>query len=140
MAKTNMSKQTKLIRQIRQNIVQEQAVYLLHDFAGAETDELRQAIMWLVDNLELIEIAPDMYTPSRVNRLTRKVMPSHSLDSIVIAVLERHRVPYEFYGLTKTYLEGKANQIPAKMQIRTFEKLPFTIAVNGEDITPTYKS
>lgn len=67
-----------------------------------------------------------MYAKARRNRINSRLMIASpgGPDAVLIATLDRLKVPYELKGLTAAYAAGKSTQIPAFMEVKPKSVFP----------------
>lgn len=96
------------------------SVFLRNDFKDiADYDQVGRALRNLVSAGLLMKIAYGVYVRARVNRITGKLMPDNpaGADGVVIEVMEKLGVDYEFDKLSNSSLLGESTQIPAKVKV-----------------------
>ena len=96
------------------------SVFLRSDFKDiADYDQVGRAIRKLVCEGLLMRIGYGLYVRARVNRITGDQMPDNpaGADGVVIEVMEKLGVDYQFDKLSQMNFSGDSTQIPARVKI-----------------------
>lgn len=109
-------------------------VFTRKDFKGLSGyDQIGRALRELVADGQLIKVGYGVYTKSRINVITGKLMPASPGGSaaVMIETLERLKVDYHLTGATEAYNSGKTTQIPAAVEIKTSARFKRTLCVGN---------
>ena len=96
------------------------SVFLRSDFKDiADYDQVGRGLRNLVREGLLMKIGYGLYVRARVNRITGNLMPDNpaGADGVVIEVMEKLGVDYQFDELSNLNFSGNSTQIPAKVKI-----------------------
>ncbi|MFQ2238215.1 DUF6088 family protein [Aeromonas dhakensis] len=96
-------------------------VFLRQDFDDlGGYDQVGRALRQMCDKGLLMKVGYGIYAKARRNRINGRLMVASpgGPDAVIIAALDRLKVPYELSGLTAAYASGVSTQIPATMQVK----------------------
>ena len=96
-------------------------VFLREDFDDlGGYDQIGRALPQMCEKGLLLKVGYGVYAKARRNRINRRLMIASpgGPDAVLIATLDRLKVPYELKGLTAAYAAGKSTQVPASMEVK----------------------
>lgn len=96
-------------------------VYMRADFSDLGSyAQIGKALRRMCDKEILIKIGHGVYAKTRRNRINNRLMfaADGGPDGVLIETLDCLKIPYEFSGLTASYLDGSSTQIPANLEIK----------------------
>ncbi len=97
-------------------------VFIRADFGDiAGYDQVGRVLRELVKDGELIKVGYGVYTKSRKNSMTGRLMPAcpGGSDAVILEALGRLGIGYSLGRGSMKYLSGESTQIPAYTQIET---------------------
>lgn len=107
-------------------------VFLRSDFNDlGDYSKVTRALQQICKKNILLRIGHGVYTKIRLNRINNNLMfasPGGS-DAVLLEVLNRLNIPYEFTGLTADYFAGKTTQIPALVEVKINKRFSRKIKV-----------
>lgn len=95
------------------------SVFLRSDFDDlAGYDQVGRCLRQLVKDEMLLKVGYGVYVRARKNRLTGNLMPDSpsGSDGVLLEVLDRLKVPYQFDEVTQNSLNGRSTQIVATIK------------------------
>lgn len=112
-----------LLQRIKNRITRRvnNSVFLRSDFEDlGGYDQVGRALRLLTKEGKLIKAGYGVYIKARRNRINNQLMLDikGGADAALLETLKRLKVDYELDGLTKAYVDGGTNQIPARIQIK----------------------
>lgn len=116
----------------------ESPVFLRSDFSELGSyRQISRALRTLLEQGALLRVGYGVYIKARRNRFTNEPMPDieGGTDAVLLEVLDRLQVNYEFYGLTEGYLRGDMSQIPAQIQVKISKKFKRRLAIGSCKLT-----
>ncbi|MGL4666866.1 MAG: DUF6088 family protein [Saezia sp.] len=96
-------------------------VFLRKDFDDlGGYDQIGRALRQMCEKGLLLKVGYGVYAKARLNRINSRLMIASpgGPDAVLIATLDRLKVPYELKGLTAAYAAGKSTQVPAFMEVK----------------------
>ncbi|MGL4515974.1 MAG: DUF6088 family protein [Shewanella sp.] len=96
-------------------------VFLREDFDDlGGYDQIGRALRQMCEKGLLLKVGYGVYAKARLNRINSRLMIASpgGPDAVLIATLDRLKVPYELKGLTAAYAAGKSTQVPAFMEVK----------------------
>ena len=96
-------------------------VFLREDFDDlGGYDQIGRALRQMCEKGLLLKVGYGVYAKARRNRINSRLMIASpgGPDAVLIATLDRLKVPYELKGLTAAYAAGKSTQVPAFMEVK----------------------
>ena len=96
-------------------------VFLREDFDDlGGYDQIGRALRQMCEKGLLLKVSYGVYAKARRNRINSRLMIASpgGPDAVLIATLDRLKVPYELKGLTAAYAAGKSTQVPAFMEVK----------------------
>ncbi|EKO3438044.1 S-adenosylhomocysteine hydrolase [Vibrio fluvialis] len=112
-------------------------VYMRVDFSDLGSySQVGKALRLMCAKEILIKIGYGVYAKARRNRINNRLMLAAcgGSDSVLIEILDRLKIPYEFYGLTASYIEGSTTQIPASLEIKIKKRFSRKLLINNKKI------
>lgn len=109
-------------------------VYMRADFSDLGSySQIGKALQLMCYKEVLIKIGYGIYAKARRNRINNRLMfAAHGgPNSILIETLGRLKIPYEFSGLTASYIEGSTTQIPASLEIKIKKRFSRKLVINN---------
>ena len=116
----------------------ESPVFLRSDFNELGSyRQIGRALRTLLEQGALLRVGYGVYIKARKNRFTNEPMPDieGGTDAVLLEVLDRLQVNYEFYGLTEDYLRGDTPQIPAQIQVKISKKFKRRLSMGSCKLT-----
>ncbi|HDX8426128.1 TPA: S-adenosylhomocysteine hydrolase [Aeromonas veronii] len=96
-------------------------VFIREDFDDlGGYDQVGRALRQMCTKGLLLKLGYGVYAKARRNRISGRLMVASpgGPDAVLLAALDRLKVPYELSGLTAAYAEGKSTQVPALMEVK----------------------
>lgn len=115
-------------------------VFLRNDFNDlGGYDQIGRALRQMCTKGLLLKIGYGVYAKARRNRINNRLMVASmgGADGVLIATLERLKVPYELSGLTEAYTAGKTTQIPVCMEVKVKKRFSRKLLIGNREFNAT---
>jgi hypothetical protein len=95
------------------------SIFFKKDFINYKTSTINKILSELVKNKILVRVSKGIYVRTRINKINNKTMFDHKFgkDGLLMEILDRLNIKYEFPEIVKDYQKGKNNQIPVNLNI-----------------------
>lgn len=111
-------------------------VFLREDFDDlGGYDQIGRALRKMCEKGQLLKVGYGVYAKARRNRINHRLMLASpgGPDAVLIATLNRLKVPYELKGLTAAYAAGKSTQVPAFMEVKPKKRFSRKLKIGNRE-------